>query len=79
MFLIAGLALASGGMRFVEWPIALCAATVAVLIGDAAWHMARKARIRQFRKLAEAAAQSSNAHALERFTDYNLIDRENVA
>lgn len=79
MFLVAGLALAAGALKFVEWPLALMAATVTALMGDAAWHLARKARIRHCRKLAASAAQSSNAHAMQRFTDYNLGDRDKVA
>ena len=75
MFLMAGLALLSGFLKIVEWPLALSAAMVTALVGDAAWHLARKARIRRYRKLAAAAAEKSNAHALQRFTDYNLGDK----
>ncbi len=79
MFLVALIGLGAGAARIVEWPLALCVFTVGVLFGDAAWHVARKARIRHFRKLAEAAAASSNSAAWQRFTDYNVPDRENVA
>lgn len=79
LFLIGGLALLAGVVQILEWPLALSVATVAALAGDAAWHLARKARMRRYRKLAAAAAAKSNAHALERFTDYNLGDREKVA
>ena len=79
MFLMGGLALVAGVLKILEWPLALSLATVGALAGDAAWHLARKARIRRYRKLAAAAAAKSNATALERFTDYNLGDREKVA
>jgi len=79
LFAVAVLALLAGLLGVTGWGVALAAATVAALMGDAAWHLARKSRMRAASRLAERAAEASKARALERFTDYNRVDQEPAA
>jgi hypothetical protein len=75
-FLLAAFAFSVGALGIVEWSLALPVGAAGVVVGDVGLHLSRKATVRQARRAAEAAASSSNAEALRRFTDYNRAERD---
>lgn len=75
-FLAAALALGAGIAGIAEWAIAMPLTAAGAVVGDAAAHLARKARVRTARRLAELAAASSNVEAMRRFTDYQHVERD---
>lgn len=78
MFAVAGLAALAGFLEVVGWGVALVFATVAVLLGDAAWHLSRKAHARAARKAQLPVTPVDAQPSYERFSDYP-VEQENAA
>ncbi|MEX0782073.1 MAG: hypothetical protein WD557_05440 [Dehalococcoidia bacterium] len=75
-FFAAAVAFAAGGLSIVEWSLALPAGVAGVVIGDAGWHLSRRATVRKARRSAQAVATTSTAEAIRRFTDYNRVESD---
>jgi hypothetical protein len=75
-FLLVAAAFAGGGLGVLEWAVAMPAAAAGAIVGDAGWHLSRKAAARAARRAANGNELQTAAEATRSLADYKRAGRD---